>query len=90
MQDTPATANTKIPTPDIKLLVVDIDGTIVGDDNSVRKIVKQAISRAKAKGIKTAIATGRMYCSALRFHREVISDLPIIAYQGAWIQDRRR
>lgn len=61
-------------------------GTIVGDDNSVRKIVKQAISRAKAKGIRTAIATGRMYCSALRFHREVISDLPIIPYQGAWIQ----
>ncbi|CCH65505.1 hypothetical protein RINTHM_10450 [Richelia intracellularis HM01] len=87
MQDAAITANTKIPNPDIKLLVVDIDGTIVGDDNSVRKIVKQAINRARAKGIRTAIATGRMYCSALQFYKEVISDLPIIAYQGAWIQE---
>jgi hypothetical protein len=28
-----------------------------------------------------------MYCSALRFHREVGSTLPLLAYQGAWIQD---
>ncbi|MFN6158529.1 MAG: Cof-type HAD-IIB family hydrolase, partial [Dolichospermum sp.] len=41
----------------------------------------------QAKGIKVTIATGRMYCSALRFHREIGSTLPLIAYQGAWIQD---
>jgi len=34
-----------------------------------------------------AIATGRMYCSAKRFHAEIGSNLPLIAYQGAWIQD---
>jgi Cof subfamily protein (haloacid dehalogenase superfamily) len=28
-----------------------------------------------------------MYCSALRFHQEIGSTLPLIAYQGAWIQD---
>jgi hypothetical protein len=28
-----------------------------------------------------------MYCSALRFHQEVCSTLPLLAYQGAWIQD---
>ena len=86
MQNTSATAN-QTPTPDIKLLVVDIDGTIAGHNNSVREPVKQAIAQAKAKGIKVAIATGRMYCSALRFHEEIGSDLPVIAYQGAWIQE---
>lgn len=49
--------------------------------------MKQAIRSAQAKGIQVAIATGRMYCSALRFHRDVGSTLPILAYQGAWIQD---
>jgi Cof subfamily protein (haloacid dehalogenase superfamily) len=34
-----------------------------------------------------AIATGRMYRSALRFHQEIGSTLPLMAYQGAWIQD---
>jgi len=72
---------------DIRLLVLDIDGTIAGQSNDIREPVKQAICKAQAKGIQVAIATGRMYCSALRFHQEVGSTLPMLAYQGAWIQD---
>ena len=72
---------------DIQLLVLDIDGTIAGRSNDIREPVKQAIQAAQAKGIQVAIATGRMYCSALRFHQAVSSPLPLIAYQGAWIQD---
>lgn len=72
---------------DIQLLVLDIDGTIAGQSNDIREPVKQAIRSAQAKGIQVAIATGRMYCSALRFYQEVGSTLPLVAYQGAWIQD---
>ena len=72
---------------DIRLLVLDIDGTIVGKPNYIGEPVKQAIKQAQGKGIQIAIATGRMYRSALRFHQEVGSNLPLIAYQGAWIQD---
>ncbi|MBF2006176.1 MAG: HAD family phosphatase [Chlorogloeopsis fritschii C42_A2020_084] len=72
---------------DIKLLVLDIDGTIAGETNSISEPVKQAITAAQAQGIQVAIATGRMYRSALRFHQEINSTLPLIAYQGAWIQD---
>lgn len=75
------------PRLDIQLLVLDIDGTIAGKSNEIREPVKQAIRRAMAKGIQVAIATGRMYCSALRFHQEIGSTLPMLAYQGAWIQD---
>ncbi len=72
---------------DIQLLVLDIDGTIAGRSNDIREPVKQAIRSARTKGIQVAIATGRMYCSALRFHEAVGSTLPLLAYQGAWIQD---
>lgn len=75
------------PRLDIQLLVLDIDGTIAGKSNEIREPVKQAIRRAMSKGIQVAIATGRMYCSALRFHQEIGSTLPLLAYQGAWIQD---
>lgn len=75
------------PRLDIQLLVLDIDGTIAGKSNDIREPVKQAILKAQAKGIQVAIATGRMYCSALRFHQEIGSTLPLLAYQGAWIQD---
>ena len=72
---------------DIKLLVLDIDGTIAGQSNTLSHPVKEVIAAVQAKGIKVAIATGRMYCSALRFHQEIVSTLPLVAYQGALIQD---
>lgn len=72
---------------DIQLLVLDIDGTIAGESNQIREPVKQAIKAVQAKGVKVAIATGRMYCSALRFHQDIGSDLPLLAYQGALIKD---
>lgn len=73
--------------PEIKLLVVDIDGTISGESNTISPAVQQAIAAVQAKGISVAIATGRMYRSALRFHQALNSTLPLMAYQGAWIQD---
>jgi len=72
---------------DIKLLVLDIDGTIAGESNQISQPVKKAIQAVQAKGVKVAIATGRMYCSALRFHQDINSDLPLMVYQGALIKD---
>jgi Cof subfamily protein (haloacid dehalogenase superfamily) len=74
-------------TAGIELLIVDIDGTIAGKSNQVTDRVKQAIRDAQARGVKVGIATGRMYKSALRFHHEIGADVPLMAYQGAWIQD---
>jgi Cof subfamily protein (haloacid dehalogenase superfamily) len=79
--------NLDIAREEIKLLVLDIDGTISGKSNTISKPVKQAIAAVQARGIQVAIATGRMYRSALRFHQEINSVLPLAAYQGAWIQD---
>jgi Cof subfamily protein (haloacid dehalogenase superfamily) len=83
-------SSTPINTPssaDIRLLVLDIDGTIAGTSNNIREPVKQAVRAAQAKGVQVAIATGRMYRSALRFHQEIGSTLPLMVYQGALIQD---
>jgi Cof subfamily protein (haloacid dehalogenase superfamily) len=82
-----STGNPIMAARNIKLLVVDIDGTIAGESNNLSEAVKQAIFAVQARGIQVAIATGRMYRSALRFHREISSVLPLLAYQGAWIQD---
>ena len=71
----------------IRLLVLDIDGTIAGESNQVREPVKQAVRAAQAKGVQVAIATGRMYQSALRFHQAIGATLPLVSYQGAFIKD---
>mgnify|MGYP001792048281 FL=1 len=74
-------------TQDIKLLVLDIDGTSAGVSNRISNRVIEAVRAVQAKGIQVAIATGRMYCSALKYHAQIGSNLPLITYQGAWIQD---
>ncbi|MFQ3616715.1 MAG: Cof-type HAD-IIB family hydrolase [Cyanobacteriota bacterium] len=71
----------------IRLLVVDLDGTVVGASNQISARVKQAVQAAQAQGIPVAIATGRMYQSARRFHADLGSTLPLMSYQGALIKD---
>lgn len=71
----------------IKVLILDIDGTISGKSNHVNDRVKKAINKVKSRGIKVGLATGRMYSSALRFHQEIEANLPIIGYNGAWMQN---
>ena len=74
-------------TGDIRLLILDIDGTIAGESNQISETVKSAIKAAQGKGVQVAIATGRMYQSALRFHQDINSGLPLVCYQGALIKD---
>ena len=74
-------------TADIRLLVLDIDGTLAGESNQINAPVLEAIGQVQQRGGAVAIATGRMYQSALRFHQAVGSTLPLMAYQGAFIKD---
>jgi Cof subfamily protein (haloacid dehalogenase superfamily) len=74
-------------TQKIKLLVLDIDGTVAGASNQINDTVKLAIIAAQQQNIKVTLATGRMYRSAFPFYQQINSDLPLIAYNGAWIQN---
>jgi Cof subfamily protein (haloacid dehalogenase superfamily) len=71
----------------IRLVVLDIDGTISGIGNDISPAVREVVQAVRQKGIQVAIATGRMFHSALRFHQTLQLDLPLMAYQGALIQD---
>lgn len=88
MQDVSAVEQSpKTDSNEIQLLVLDIDGTIAGESNQIAAPVLKAIGAAQAKGVQVAIATGRMYQSAVRFHQSIGSTLPLVAYQGALIKD---
>lgn len=75
------------PEQEIHLIVLDLDGTTVGHSNEIQPAVKQVIQAARAKGVQVAIATGRMYRSALRFYQDLELTLPLMAYQGAYIKE---
>ena len=72
---------------DIRLVILDIDGTIAGESNEVNSAVIEALKAIQGQNIQVTLATGRMYCSALYFAQAIGTDLPIICYNGAWIKN---
>ncbi len=70
-----------------KLVAFDVDGTLVGRDLTISKIVREAIARMQRAGIAGCLVTGRMYRATVPFARELDFDAPLICYQGAAIID---
>lgn len=71
---------------DVRLLVLDIDGTIMDESNRARDSVARAIGAAERRGVAVAIATGRRYQSSLGAYEFIRSTLPLICYEGALIR----
>ena len=70
----------------IRLLALDLDGTIFGDDLFISRRTRTAIRKAQDKGVTVTIATGRMFRSASRIARDLGIVAPLICYQGALIR----
>jgi len=70
----------------IRLLALDLDGTLIDDDLVLPERTRRAIVAAAAQGVSVSIATGRMARSALKYARQLGLTDPIVAYQGALIR----
>lgn len=53
-----------------KVVVVDVDGTLITSDNHVTPITKEAIKKVKEKGILFGVATGRAVSSAMNMLKQ--------------------
>ena len=73
----------------IRLIALDIDGTLIGDDLAIGPDTRAAVAAARARGVFVTLVTGRMVSSALRFARELGLDAPLVGYQGALIREMR-
>ena len=71
----------------IRLLALDIDGTLVGDDLAIGPRTRAAVGAAVARGVAVSLVTGRMVSSAVRFARELQLTAPIVGYQGGLIRE---
>ncbi|MGL5756758.1 MAG: Cof-type HAD-IIB family hydrolase [Paraclostridium sp.] len=69
----------------IKLICIDMDGTLLMDQQNISRENKDAIKEAIAKGIHIAITTGRVYDCAKLYSDEIGLKTPIIASNGAFI-----
>ena len=71
----------------VRLVALDIDGTLVGDDLNIGPDTRTAIRMARGRGVMVSLITGRMVSSAMRFARELELDTPLVGYQGALIRE---
>ncbi|HAX71887.1 MAG TPA: Cof-type HAD-IIB family hydrolase, partial [Firmicutes bacterium] len=70
---------------DIKLICIDMDGTLLNPDDIVSDENKAAIKSAVDKGVHVAITTGRLYNCAKLYAESINLQTPIIASNGAFI-----
>ncbi len=72
------------------VVVLDIDGTMVGPDRIIPERLKIAARAAEQTGAVVMIATGRMLRSSLHFAKQLGTRSPVICYQGALTVDSDR
>src|SRR5829696_99645 len=70
----------------IRLLALDIDGTIVGHDFGISDRTVAAIRGAVERGVRVSLATGRMPSSAVLYANRLGLTEPIIGHQGAIVR----
>ncbi|WXR61634.1 Cof-type HAD-IIB family hydrolase [Peptostreptococcaceae bacterium AGR-M142] len=70
-----------------KLIVTDMDGTLLSSNKTISKRNKETIKCIMDKGYNVAIATGRMYDSAKYFAKVLDLNLPIIACNGGIVKN---
>lgn len=67
----------------LRLIAIDLDGTLLRDDGTLSEGNAEAISRALAAGVQIVLASGRMFRTILPHARRLNLAGPVIAYNGA-------
>jgi Cof subfamily protein (haloacid dehalogenase superfamily) len=73
----------------IRLIAIDIDGTLLDSTHQVPEANQQAIAAAVARGIEVALVTGRRYTFAMPIAERVPAPLTMIVNNGALIRSKQ-
>jgi len=75
-----------IHTP-IRLIALDLDGTLIDDEQRFSTHVMRTIAQAQELGIAVTLATGRSPLATRRFAEALHISAPLICYQGGMIAE---
>lgn len=71
----------------VRLIALDIDGTLLDSDRQVRPRVRRAIEAAQQNGIVVTLATGRRYRGTVGIAEDVGIEAPLVLNNGNLIFD---
>ena len=70
-----------------KLICIDVDGTLLGENGIIPEENILAIEQAYKKGVQVVISTGRIYSNAVQIAKRIQVKSPVIAANGAVVKD---
>ncbi|HEY5095805.1 MAG TPA: Cof-type HAD-IIB family hydrolase [Candidatus Eremiobacteraceae bacterium] len=71
----------------VRLVAIDLDGTLIGSDLKISDADRGAIARVVAAGIHVVLATGRLFAASRPFASDLGLRGPLAALQGGVIYD---
>jgi Cof subfamily protein (haloacid dehalogenase superfamily) len=77
------------PSHPIRLLALDLDGTLLRHDKTIGRRTIDALHAARAKGVEIVLASGRMTPAMENTVDQLGLDLRLVSYNGASICQRR-
>ena len=76
-----------MPHPDFRILALDVDGTLLARDGTLRPRTIEAVARAARAGIRPVLCTGRRYRRARPIADRLGLDSPLVCNSGALVKD---
>jgi len=73
--------------PDIRLLVLDVDGTLIGQSGEPSPRVCSALAAAQRAGVQVSLCSGRSLASCVPIARSLGLNGPHVVFNGALVKD---
>ncbi|HET9111022.1 MAG TPA: Cof-type HAD-IIB family hydrolase [Ktedonobacterales bacterium] len=70
----------------IRLIALDLDGTLLASDGTLSARVERAIREARARDVVVTLATARRWTGATPYARQLDLTAPLILYDGALVR----
>ncbi|MFO7448255.1 MAG: HAD family hydrolase [Ignavibacteriaceae bacterium] len=70
----------------LKIIVFDLDGTLLSDDGTVGENTLKLVPELKKLGVKFSIASGRLHSAVIAFAEQLQLESPLISLDGSLIK----
>ena len=71
----------------VRLVALDIDGTLLRSDKTISPRTRDAIDQARREGVRLVLVTGRRHPSARRVAEDLGGGVPLVLHNGALVME---
>ncbi len=73
----------------LKLIVFDLDGTLLNDQGEIEENAKELIAKLKEKDVHFTFASGRLHSALVKYAAELNIEVPLISLDGSLIKNHK-